>query len=120
MLQQKADSSLDVSEQCREKLRFRRDMKPAVNKNYMNTRQLLNEFNSTYTRHDRQRSEPSKDSKPEQLLRGLKESRSKRRPCCGGKQDCQLSSNISFVLYQVYYDLFHHAWRILQGWFTIE
>ncbi|CAF3622343.1 unnamed protein product [Rotaria sordida] len=97
------DSTLYISDQCREKMQFLYNMSPIVNKNYINTQHLLNELDLRKSRQHKKMHEYSKNLKPEQLFRCPKDSRSKRRKCCG-----------------VYYDLFNDALRLLEEWFTIK
>ncbi|CAF2503912.1 unnamed protein product [Rotaria sp. Silwood2] len=97
------DSTLYISDQCREKMQFLYNMGPIVNKNYINTHHLSNELDLIKNRQHKKMNEYSTNLKPEQLFRCPKDSRSKRRKCCG-----------------VYYELFNDALRLLEEWFTIK
>ncbi|CAF0893214.1 unnamed protein product [Adineta steineri] len=94
---QETDSTSYLSNQYQEKMKYLYNMKPIVNKNSLNELNLTNNF-----QHKKMK-QYSKGLKPEQLFRCPKDSRSKRRKCCG-----------------VYYELFDDAWRLLEGWFTME
>ncbi|CAF0809400.1 unnamed protein product [Adineta steineri] len=94
---QETDSTSYLSNQYQEKMKYLYNMKPIVNKNSLNELNLTNNF-----QHKKMK-QYSKGLKPEQLFRRPKDSRSKRRKCCG-----------------VYYELFDDAWRLLEGWFTME
>ncbi|CAF0825756.1 unnamed protein product [Rotaria sp. Silwood1] len=96
------DSTLYVSDQCREKMQFLYNMGPIVNKKYINTKYLSNELDAIKSHQYKKINEYSKNLKPEQLFRCPKDSRSKRRKCCG-----------------VYYELFNDVLRLLEQWFTI-
>ncbi|CAF0874064.1 unnamed protein product [Adineta steineri] len=96
-LKQEIDSTSYLSNQYQEKMKYLYNMKPIVNKNSLNELNLTNNF------QHKNMKQYSNGLKPEQLFRRPKDSRSKRRKCCG-----------------VYYELFDDAWRLLEGWFTME
>ncbi|CAF3206346.1 unnamed protein product [Rotaria socialis] len=100
----KIDSTSYKSDQCREKMKILYERGPIVNENYINARNLSNQFDLIKTRQLKKMKEYSKGFKPEQLFRCPKDTRSKRRKCCGG----------------IYYELFNDAWRLLEEWFMIR
>ncbi|CAF0837219.1 unnamed protein product [Adineta steineri] len=100
---QETDSTSYLSNQYQEKMKYLYNMKPIVNKNYINAKNSLDKLNLTNNFQHKKMKQYSNGLKPEQLFRYPKDSRSKRRKCCG-----------------VYYELFDDAWRLLEGWFTME
>jgi hypothetical protein len=95
-------------------------MDPIVNKNYRNSRYLSDELNSLNAIPHRKMKQYSKGLKADQIFRCPKDSRSKRRKCCGGNKIHHHKSFTFAYLSSVYYELFDDAWRILEGWFTME
>lgn len=59
-------------------------MGPIINKNYINTRNLSNELNVIKVNQYKKLEGYVNNLKPEQLFRCPKDTRSKRRKCCGG------------------------------------
>ncbi|CAF1510373.1 unnamed protein product [Rotaria magnacalcarata] len=99
----KIDSTSYKSDRCREKMKILYEMEPIVNENYVDARNSSSQFDLITTRQHKEMNEYSKGFIPEQLFRCPKDSRSKRRKCCG-----------------VYYELFNDAWRLLEEWFMIR
>ncbi len=93
------DSTLHVSDQRREKMKLLYHMNPIVNKNYINTRNLSNEIDVINTLQHKKMKQYSKGLKPEQLFRCPKDSRSKRRKCCGGKTTDSYFIPVFFCLF---------------------